>query len=85
MFGRSRDDGLRWASSDRSFRGFLEAVREEPGSCFRVLAVFCAAASLALSRGVLYMVVTLLAALPLGIGLGYPFFRRRGRLPGSRR
>jgi hypothetical protein len=74
---------MRYVSSDRSFRAFLRAIREEPGFGLRLASVGFGSTALAFDEGIETVVIALLAAAVAVVGLAYPYFRRRGRLPGS--
>jgi len=68
---------------DRSFRAFLRAAWEEPGRSLRLLSVLAFGLALGLRKGVIALVVALSAGAIIGCVVGYPYFRRRGRLLGG--
>lgn len=65
----------------RDFRAFLAAVRAAPGFWLRVLAVVFFAGSLATTKGIKTTVGAVLLGVVVLVCVGYPLFRRRGRLP----
>ena len=71
---------------DRSLRGFLRAIRTEPGFSLRVAAAVAFCSSLALMKGLVTAFVAVAAGVAIGLLIGFPFYRRRGYLPtGTRR
>lgn len=65
----------------RDFRAFLGAMRAAPGFWLRVLAVAFFAGSLATTKGIKAAIEAVLLGVVVLVGVGYPLFRRRGRLP----
>jgi hypothetical protein len=74
---------MRYVSSDRSFRSFLAAMRAVPGFEWRLAAVGVASTSLFLAEGLLPVLATVVVSGVLVVAVGYPLFRRMGRLPGQ--
>ena len=68
---------------DRSFRAFLRAVPTEPGMALRLVALAALGIALSIQKGWLIVLVTLAGCVLLGCLLGYPYFRRHGRLLGG--
>lgn len=70
---------------DRSFTAFLRAVRSEPGFGLRVASTLAFGLGLLIAKGVVAVLLALAAAVGLGLAIGYPYFRARGRLLGGSR
>jgi hypothetical protein len=64
-----------------SFRAFLRAMREAPGFWFRLCALALFGVSLTVTNGVRTAVEALLLGGLVLVVIGYPLFRKRGRVP----
>jgi hypothetical protein len=68
---------------DRSFRAFLRTANTEPGARLRLVSVAAFALSLFLTKGLVAVLIAGVAGFAIGVAIGYPYFRRRGRLLGG--
>jgi ABC-type dipeptide/oligopeptide/nickel transport system permease subunit len=66
---------------DRTVRAFLTAIRASPAFGMRVAATLAFAVSLVLTKGFATAIFALVLGAVLGLVIGYPLFRRRGRVP----
>jgi hypothetical protein len=68
---------------DRSFVAFLRAARSEPGAALRLLSFAAFAVALFADRGIVAVLVAVGIGLTVGLAIGFPYFRWRGRLLGG--
>lgn len=64
---------------------FLRAIRAEPGFGLRLIAAAAFALGLLLAKGFIAVLIALATGVALGVVIGYPYFRGRGRLLGGSR
>jgi len=69
---------LRRQRVDRSYRAFLRAIRDKPGSKFQVGAVCASSSALALSRGAVYAAAVVLGSIVVCATVGFLAWRRWG-------
>lgn len=67
---------------DRTLRAFLWAIRTRDGFRLKLLATGAFGLGVVIKSGVLTMLVWGGAGIALGLVIGYPLFRRSGRVPG---
>lgn len=65
----------------RSFSAFLRAVRETRVFWLRTAAVATLGTSLLVTKGVLTTITALVIGVLIGVLVGYPLFKKRGRVP----
>lgn len=70
-------------AGDRSFPAFLRAVRSEPGFGFRLAALGAFGIGLLIGEGVATLALWGGLGVAVGVAIGYPYFRTRGRLLGG--
>ena len=74
---------VRTTNPDRSFRAFLRTANSEPGARLRLASIAAFGLALFLAKGLLAALITCAAGLAIGVAVGYPYFRQRGRLLGG--
>ena len=67
--------------SNRTLVSFFAAIRARPGFKLKLGSIAALGLSVALRSGVLVAVAILVGSLVLGIAIGYPLYRRTGRVP----
>jgi hypothetical protein len=78
----SREPDYPVPRGERTFRAFVWAIRTRPGFQFKVLATAAFGLGVVLKSGVLVMLAWGGGGVALGVAIGYPLFRRSGRVPG---
>jgi hypothetical protein len=67
--------------SPRTLLSFLQAIRAQPGFWFKVIALGAFGASVVIKSGFVVAVAILVGCIIVGVLIGYPIYRRTGRVP----
>lgn len=68
------------SDDDRSLRAFFRAIRGQPGFWAQVAGTAAFGTASAIRSGIIVALLLLAVGIGLMVGLGYPRYRRRGRI-----